>query len=68
MCQRLNSSALVLCFILFQLPQEGFVYKFITACLEVLCLLNGVNDQEQSSIKLGICLIRLSKMTDNLYS
>ena len=62
MCQRLNSSALVLCFMLFQLPQEGFV------CLEVLCLLNGVNDQEQSSIKLGICLIRLSNMTDNLYS
>ena len=33
-----------------------------------LCLLNGVNDREQSSIKLGIFLIRLSKTTDNLYS
>ena len=47
---------------LFQLPQAGFVHKFITACLEVLCLLNGVNDQEQSSIELGIFLIRLDKV------
>ena len=46
--------------------------QFITACLEVLCLSNRVNDQELSSIELckvkWIFLIRLSKMTGNLYS